>query len=243
MAWQVQFRVFRSSRGEVPAHYDPFTVEIKPDETVLDGIERIWAFQDRTLTFRHACHHASCGSCAMRVNGVEKLSCVTYIQDVTTDGGTLVVEPLRNFPIVGDLVVDVSPMFHRMHEVGMPIIRSAEPLGKPESFNRFENCIECGMCVSACPVMLTSDQYLGPAALAAAQRTIAEPRGVDVRSIWQLADDENSVWRCHTAFECGEVCPSNVDPAGAIMALRRRLILERIKSLFGRGILARQRGG
>jgi succinate dehydrogenase / fumarate reductase iron-sulfur subunit len=232
MAWHIQFRVFRSSRDGARTHYDTFTVEIKPDETVLDGIERIWAFQDRTLTFRHACHHASCGSCAMRVNGVEKLSCVTYIQDVTTDGGTLVVEPLRNFPIISDLVVDVSPMFHRMLEVGMPIIRSSEPLGKPDDFHRFENCIECGMCISACPVMLTSEQYLGPASLAAAHRTIVEPRGVDVRPVWHLVDDENGCWRCHTAFECSEVCPSNVDPAGAIMALRRKLIVQRIKSLF-----------
>lgn len=239
MAWQIQYRVFRLKQDGKPPHYDTFTVDIKPDETVLDGLERIWAFQDRALTLRHACHHASCGSCGMRVNGVERLSCVTYIQDVTTDGGTLVVEPLRNFPVVSDLVVDVSPMFHKMHEVGMPIVRSAEPLGQPGDFSRFEDCIECGMCISACPVMLTNPQYLGPASLASAERLVTEPRGADVPSILYLVDDESGCWRCHTAFECSEVCPSNVDPAAAIMALRRRLIVERVKSLFGRGVLAR----
>jgi len=237
MAWQVQYRIFRLKQNGTSPHYDTFTVEIRPDETVLDGIERIWAFQDRSLTFRHACHHASCGSCAMRVNGVEKLSCVTYIQDVTTDGGVLVVEPLRNFPVVSDLVVDVSSMFHRLQEVGMPIVRSAEPLGEPGEFNRYEDCIECGMCISACPVMLTSSQYLGPAALAAADRLVKEPRGAEIPAVLRLVDDENGCWRCHTAFECSEVCPSNVYPAEAIMALRRRLIVERIKSLFGRGAL------
>jgi len=123
--------------------------------------------------------------------------------------------------------------------VGMPIVRGAEPLGEPQDFNRFEDCIECGLCISACPVMLTNPQYLGPAGLASAERLVVEPRGADIPSILHLVDDENGCWRCHTAFECSEVCPSNVDPAAAIMALRRRLIMERIKSLFGRGALAR----
>jgi succinate dehydrogenase / fumarate reductase iron-sulfur subunit len=239
MAWQIQYRIFRLKQDGKPSHYDTFTVDIEPDETVLDGVERIWAFQDRTLTFRHACHHASCGSCGMRVNGVEKLSCVTFIKDVTTKGGTLVLEPLRNFPIISDLVVDVSPMFYRMQDVGMPIVRSSEPLGKLENFNRYENCIECGLCISACPVMLTSPKYLGPAALASAERLVTEPRSTDVPSILHMVDDENGCWRCHTAFECSEVCPSNVYPAEAIMALRRRLIVERLKRLFGRGAMAR----
>ena len=73
---------------------------------------RVWAFKDRTVCFRHACHHSTCGGvCGMRVNDVEKLTCITYIRDVTRDGGTLKVEPLRNFPVVSDLVVDMGIAF------------------------------------------------------------------------------------------------------------------------------------
>jgi succinate dehydrogenase/fumarate reductase iron-sulfur protein len=243
MTWRVRYRIARTTGNGSTTRHDTFTVEIRPDETVLDGIELVWARQDRTLAFRHACHHASCGSCGLRVNGVEKLPCVTPVQDVTADGGTLTIEPLRSFPLLGDLVVDPALLFKRMQQVGMPVIRHAEPLGKTGDFHRFENCIECGLCLSACPVMLASPHYLGPAALAAAERVVAEPRGADVPSLLRLLDGEHGVWQCHSAFECTEVCPSDVNPAGAIMALRARLIRERIKGLFGRGALAPSGGG
>lgn len=232
--WQVHYRIFRFKRDGSPPRFDTFLVEIGPEETVLDGIERIWAFHDRSLTFRHACHHASCGTCGVRVNGIERLPCVTTLREISTNGGTLVVEPLRNFPVAGDLVVDPAPLFHSMRAIGMPIVRSVEPAGQPESFHRFENCIECGLCLSACPVAQTDPHFAGPAALAAAERLISEPRGADVSGILRLVDGEEGVWRCHTAFECTEACPSSVNPAGAIMALRARLISDRIRGLFRR---------
>jgi succinate dehydrogenase / fumarate reductase iron-sulfur subunit len=241
MTWKIHYKLFRFKQDGHPPRYDTFTVEIGPDESVLDGIERIWAFQDRTLTFRHACHHAGCGSCAMRVNGVEKLTCVTWIKDVTTDGGTITVEPLRNFPLISDLVVDVASLFHRFQELDFPVLRESQPLGEPLEFTRFEDCLECGACLSACPVMAASDDYLGPATLAAIERLVAEPRGHDVNSLLHLADQRDSCWRCDSAFECSEVCPYEVNPAQAIMRLRRKLIVEKVKSLFGQSSLYRAR--
>ncbi|MFN8473452.1 MAG: 2Fe-2S iron-sulfur cluster-binding protein [Anaerolineae bacterium] len=235
MSWQLNVRVARQRPGDPSVHYDVFTLEVDPDEYVLDVIERIWGQHDRSLMFRHACHHASCGTCGMRVNGAEKLACVTSIRDVTTDGGTLTVEPLRNLPLVGDLVVDPAPMFAALAAIGMPIMRSVEAYGEPGAYNRFEDCIECGLCISACPLMATSSAYLGPAALAAAERVVEERRSADLPSVLDLVDSEEGCWRCHTAFECSEVCPMNVNPAGRIMALRRALMIERIKSLFWRG--------
>ena len=82
------------------------------------AVERIWAFHDRSLVYRHACHHSTCGACGMRVNGAEKLTCITPIRDVVQDGGTLRVEPLRNFPVISDLAVDMGTMYHRMDLVG-----------------------------------------------------------------------------------------------------------------------------
>lgn len=233
MSWRVRYQIFRKTDG-APSTFDTFTIEIRPDETVLDGIERIWAFQDRTLVFRHACHHASCGSCGVRVNGVETLPCVTAIQDVTADDGRVVVEPMRNFPLIRDLAVDVSPMFSRLREVGMPIVRGVEATDR-QAMHRFENCIECGLCLSACPVAATSSQYLGPAILAAAERVVQEPRGASVPLILELVGGEHGAWQCRSTFECSAVCPSDVDPAEAIMALRARLIRERLRDLFRRG--------
>jgi succinate dehydrogenase / fumarate reductase iron-sulfur subunit len=129
--------------------------------------------------------------------------------------------------------------YAKFNAIGLALVRdsdwlpdAAEPAGI-DSYNRFENCIECGLCLSACPIVASDPRYLGPAALAAAWRAVEEPRGLDPEAVLRLTDDPQGSWRCHVAFECSEACPSNVDPAGKIMLLRRRQAAERLRSIFG----------
>lgn len=234
MVWTITLKIARYTPGE-PARTDSFQVSLDPERTVLDAVEKVWAEQDRTLTFRHACHHASCGSCAMVVNGVEMLSCIKLIKDVTQPEGTLAIEPLHNFPVISDLIVDMGPLFEQMQVVEMPIVGPTGPLPgqEPDDYHRFENCIECGMCLSACPVVATDSGYFGPAALAAAYQRLASGAESLSAEAWEAVDGEHGLWRCHAAFECSAVCPSNVDPAGKIMALRRRMTIGRVRRLLG----------
>jgi len=231
--WRVTFEIFRKKGNEKP-HFDRFSLEVDPDEYVLDGIERIWAFHDRTLVFSHACHHSTCGACGMVVNGAEKLTCITHIRSVTKNGGVIRVEPMRNFPIISDLSVDMTTFFQRMESVGhQPVASMAyeDSKGKNNQENdllRLSDCIECGLCISACPIALTTPAYLGPAVLAGAQQS-----GDLNPCVLELVDSENGAWRCHSAYECTEVCPSNVDPAWRIMDLRKQLVCRRIKRFFG----------
>ncbi len=201
-----------------------FTVTVPDDAYVLDALEAA-EHEDPTLLFRHACHHASCGSCGLRLNGRERLACVTRVAEVAPRGRILKLEPLRNLPLLGDLLVDHQPLFSRIGAVDLPPVRVAELQATAEARPmRFENCIECGLCLSACPVAGSDPSYWGPAALAAAARVAAEPRGRDVASVLKFVDDEHGLWRCHGVFECTEVCPADVDPAGLIMGLRQRLL-------------------
>jgi succinate dehydrogenase/fumarate reductase iron-sulfur protein len=239
--WDVTFLLYRQ-KGQEPAHLDRFMLEIDPDEYVLDGIERIWASHDRSLTFRHACHHSTCGACGMRVNSVEKLTCITRIRDVTHDGGTIKVEPLRNFPIVSDLVVDMSPFYRAMERIGfaqvVPVGAApasgakgiAPAQGGENGELRLVDCIECGLCLSACPVAATAPNYVGPAVLAALQHAGLEGEP----ALGELADSQDGVWRCHNAFACTAVCPSFVEPAWRIMDARKRVVRKRLTRLFGR---------
>ncbi len=239
--WKVTFLVYRQKSTE-PSHLDSFTIDVDPDEYVLDGIERIWAFHDRSLTFRHACHHSTCGACGMRVDTREKLSCITSIRSVVSDGGTITVEPMRNFPVVSDLVVDMGTFFARMEQIGLPPVLPLEdvpPSGShgiqpdsqaPPALERLVDCIECGLCISACPISTTSPAYLGPAILAAAQQ-----KGVHQNpQLLQLVDNGDGAWRCHSVYECTAVCPSNVEPAWRIMDLRKQVVVERLWQLSHR---------
>ncbi len=236
--WTVTFQVYRQ-KGGAASHFDTFTLQVDPDEYVLDGVERIWAFHDRSLTFRHACHHSTCGACGMRVNGVEKLTCITPIREVVKDGGTIRVEPLRNFPVISDLVVDMAHFYSLMDEAQYPAvapvaktplddtIRPAGAAVEPDLF-RLNDCIECGLCISACPIATTTPDYLGPAVLAGIQF-----HGLDGNpELLELADSANGVWRCHSVYECTEVCPSFVQPAWRIMDLRKQVLAERFRRFF-----------
>ncbi len=234
--WNVTFIITRK-KGDGEPYLQSFPLEVNPDDYVLDGIERIWAFQDRSLAYRHLCHHSTCGACGMRVNGVEKLTCITPIHSVTHHGGTIRVEPLRNFPVISDLVVDMGQFYIRLDQAQFEQVaplnqanlgyEKDDPEG--DKLERLVDCIECGCCISACPAALTNPDYLGPAVLAGIQHSYqqqGDPKLLD------FADQANGVWRCHSAFECTAVCPSNVDPAWRIMDLRRKIVGNRIRKLF-----------
>jgi succinate dehydrogenase / fumarate reductase iron-sulfur subunit len=241
--WSVKFLIHRK-KGSKPPRFDAFQLDVNPDEYILDAIERIWAFHDRTLVFRHACHHSVCGACGMRVNGVEKLTCITSIHSVVGNGGQVKVEPLRNFPVISDLTVDMGSMYRRLEEVGfqqvVPIDQAPAPnthtiarakvdSRQEEGMMRLVDCIECGMCISACPIATTTPEYMGPAVLAGAQH-----RGLQqAPELLELVDNTDGVWRCHSAYECTAVCPSNVEPGWRIMDLRRQVVTARFRRLFG----------
>ena len=241
-SWNVTFIITRKKGDEAP-RTETFQLTVDPDEYVLDGIERVWAFHDRSLVFRHACHHSTCGACGMRVNGVEKLTCITPIREVTKNGGTVRVEPLRNFPVVSDLVVDMSDFYVRLDQAQFGQVAPVDKanLGyeqdppESEQFERLVDCIECGCCISACPIALTTEEYLGPAILAGIQHAYTQNSDPKLAAkLLDFADQGNGVWRCHSAFECTAVCPSNVDPAWRIMDLRRKVVGRKFKKLFGR---------
>jgi succinate dehydrogenase / fumarate reductase iron-sulfur subunit len=218
-----RFRVHRYRREDGPSHVDEFDVPAGEASTVLEGLRWIEVHADRSLVIRHSCFHASCGTCGVRVNGREGLACVT---PVTT--GTVTVEPLANIPVLADVVVDMRPFVERFPPQH-PLLRLSEGAGGAvQDPERFEDCIECGLCLSACPIAATDDRYVGPAALAWAQRVLEEPRGEDVDAVLEWADDEHGAWQCHAAFECTEACPSEVFPAQRIMKLRRELTRRRL---------------
>lgn len=234
----VRFRVHRRKAGDAGHRYDSFEVRLDERRTVLDGLVAIRREQDPSLTFRHSCFHASCGTCGMRVNGADVLACVTRVADL---GAEVTVEPLANLPLVSDLVVEMGAFYGPFDRAGRPLVRESEMLPGAERaegvevLTRYEDCIECGICVSSCPVAGSDPRYAGPAALGATARVVLEPRDADRAAALRFADDEHGIWRCHVAYECTEACPSNADPGGHIMRLRRAATADRFRRWFGAG--------
>jgi succinate dehydrogenase / fumarate reductase, iron-sulfur subunit len=232
-----RFRVFRFKRGDERPHHETYDVPVGPRTTVLEALRWIQIHRDRSLALRHSCFHASCGTCGVRVNEREGLGCVTAVRDL---GREITVEPIANVPVLTDLVVDMDEFYARFPD-DHPLVRSSEFLEEAtppsdvdrddgvDGFERFEDCIECGLCVSACPVVVTAERYVGPAALAWAERVVEEPRGAEVVDLMTWADDPDGAWRCHAIFECTEACPAGVNPAARIMALRGTLLGRKLR--------------
>jgi succinate dehydrogenase / fumarate reductase iron-sulfur subunit len=220
------FRILRYKPGLIdPPAFQDFTIPVNEEMSVLDALEKVRLEHDATLMYRHSCHHASCGTCACKINGKAQLTCITKALALQTDVITL--EPLDGFRPEGDLVVDMTGFYADIAEE-WSYLRDSEDVQSeqmPEgvsAFTRFENCIECGACVSACPVSHGESPFMGPAAMAALHNELHKsPQNRD--ALLALAGGETGEQWCVRAIECSRVCPTKVAPARHIAELRKAL--------------------
>ena len=211
-----------------------YTIPYKKDMVVLDALNHIKNHVDGTLTYRWSCRMGVCGSCGMMVNGDAKLTCATFLRDYYP--GEVHVDPLANFPVIRDLVIDMSDFMDKLQEVKPWIIRSKEKpleegeyLQSPDELNlyrQFSMCINCMICYSACPVYGHDQSFLGPAAIALAHRYNMDSRdeGRDERA--EIIGSHEGIWECTFVGECTRVCPEDVDPAAAIQRSKVQLTKE-----------------
>jgi succinate dehydrogenase / fumarate reductase iron-sulfur subunit len=219
---------------------DTFQVETRKGMNLLEALLRIQDEQDGTLSFRYSCRGAVCGSCAMRVNGEVVLACRTNVERFL--GKSVLIEPLPYFPVIRDLIVDLSRFFDHYREIepylhGGPVSSGREYLmdeNKRKEIDLYINCILCGICFGVCPAFRRSAEFLGPAMLAKAFRFLADPRDGRSEEILKAVDSHSGVWGCNTVFQCVKVCPKEVPPTHAIVKMRAEILKSRLGSLFSR---------
>ncbi len=202
-----------------PARFQPFRLEVDAATTVLDCLERIRLGQDPSLTYHRSCHHGCCGTCACRINGLERLACATRVLELGSDLVRL--EPLAGFARIGDLAVDMHGFFRDIDPHWSYLKPSGPPPADP-GLRRLEDCIECGACVSACPEARARDGFMGPAALAALHNEMLKNPSAR-KGLLATAGGERGERGCRRALACSRVCPAGVYPARHIAVLRRTL--------------------
>ncbi len=221
-----RLKVYRYAPDDGGVRFDEFDVPVEGCKTVLDALRWIQLHLDPSLSLRHSCLHASCGTCGVRVDGKEALACICDLADL---GDEICVEPLANVPPVTDVVVDMESFYRHLPEPH-PIIRVSEvlPEARPpdghDGYVRFEDCIECALCVSACPLGAPATGFVGPAALAAAGRLLEEPRGAEREEVLGWIGGPHGVWDCTTCRACVEACPAGIEHVSSIIDLRRTLV-------------------
>ena len=214
---------FRPEQEEAPIE-QAYEIPYEEDWVVLDALNYIKDQVDGTLSYRWSCRMGVCGSCGMMVNGEPKLTCATFLRDYYP--GEILVEPLANFPIVRDLVIDMDDFMDKLQAVQPWIVRQEEKpveegeyLQSPEElseFKQFSMCINCMLCYAACPIYGPESDFIGPAAIALAHRYNLDSRDEGNQQRKEVIASSEGVWECTFVGECSEVCPKDVDPAAAI---------------------------
>lgn len=220
----IEFKIERFKPGVIdPPRFDTFQVAVNGQMSVLDALEQIRLKQDKSLMYRHSCHHSACGTCACRINGSERLACTTQILALKTK--VVVLEPLCGFDRLGDLAVDMT-VFYRDIDPDWSLLKPSESIKQAvyPSQNpplRLEACIECGACVSSCPATHHNGNFMGPAALAALNCEMAKVNADLRKKLLAVAAGPAGERLCERALNCSRVCPTKVYPARHIADLRR----------------------
>ncbi|WP_254544869.1 succinate dehydrogenase/fumarate reductase iron-sulfur subunit [Halomarina pelagica] len=237
----IQLEVFRYDpdvEAKQEPRFDDFAVPYERGMTVLDALIYARDQYDSSLTFRHSCRMAVCGSDGFFINGRQRLGCQTQISDLDEP---IRVEPLPHQPVIKDLVVDMDHFYERMEAVepyfqpdDLPTGELEEQRQSPENREQIKmasRCIQCGCCTSSCNPAQTDDEYIGPAAIVKGYRFYMDEReGADAQERrLELLDKEHGVWQCHTQFSCTTVCPKDIPITEEIQEMKREAIKRNLK--------------
>lgn len=233
---QITFKVqrFHPDKDTKP-YLQEYTFPLKPAMTVLEGLYHILEYLDHTISFRSSCRMSICGSCAMHINGKYRLACNTQISSLKSDYVT--VRPLLHLPVLKDLVVDHTAFFENLIALQPWLIEKEPPprkeyLQTPKERKKLDvvaDCIMCQACYASCPVAGTDNRYFGPHSFLKALRFVNDSRdGASLERLQEVAG-ATGVFRCHTIFNCQDVCPKHLDPAGAIAKLKMAITLNQFK--------------
>jgi succinate dehydrogenase / fumarate reductase, iron-sulfur subunit len=217
--------------------YNRFVVSYEKSMTVLEALLAIQEEQDSTLAFRYCCRASICGSCAMYIGGRYRLACQTNLGRL--DDGTLTIEPLPHFPLIRDLVCDMSGFFAKYELIRPWLIREIDHPEKeirqtPRDRRKLDmpiDCILCGCCHSSCPSVWANDEYLGPAALLKTYRFEVDSRDQGRAARLPFFDNEQGAYRCHAVTNCVEACPKELNPTEGIQWLKRAAVRRRLLRL------------
>lgn len=232
---EVTFKVHRYDPAtDGKGQFQPYTLDIEEEATVLDALMRIREEQDTTLAFRGTCRSGFCGDCTMRISRKNRIACSTTVAGALKDG-EITVEPIRLISVSKDMMFDVNTMVYEKYKAVEPWLEPVEPQPEREhivaneviqDLRKVMSCTMCWLCDEGCSTMVVDKSFVGPAALTKAYRVVADPRdGKTAERLHKLSGDK-MMWDCCHCFEATEHCPKGIDPTERIFALRNRAIKE-----------------
>lgn len=234
---KISLKIYRfNPETDIKPHYDTFFIEANPMDRILDCLNRIRSEVDSSLSYRMSCGHGICGSDGITINGIPALACQKLVKDYDYSR-ELLIEPLKYFPIIKDLNVNLESFFQKIKNATPNIIREKvfgsienERLQSIEERSKIDDaikCILCGCCVAACPVILEQEpRFVGPAAILRAQKYIFDSRLNDTNERMKILERSFGIWGCKSYYMCTIVCPKKIKVTEAILKTKKKIIQE-----------------
>ncbi len=215
-----------------------YQFEIDGDATLLDAMRKVQEEQDPSLAFRGHCATGLCGDCAMRAAGESVLACCTTMTALTKKGPEVPVVPIRNMPILKDMVYDMEKFLFAKVKAVQPWLSDGDAPREEyivadkdlEEVRRSIECVMCGLCDEGCVVINVDDSYLGPAAITKGFRFTYDPRDHNLGERLALLDGKGGVWDCASCFEANGHCPKNLRPTDKVLEVREQSIRHGIQN-------------
>ncbi|MGB3401094.1 MAG: succinate dehydrogenase/fumarate reductase iron-sulfur subunit [Microcoleaceae cyanobacterium] len=245
---EVQFNVVRQTKDSSP-RIQSYRLQAEPGTTILECLNQIKWEHDGSLAFRKNCRNTICGSCSMRINGRPALACkenvgneVQRLEAIAATSNNpdkktipeIAIAPLGNFPVIKDLVVDMSRFWDKLEAVEPYVSTQArsiperEFLQSPEERAKLDqngNCILCGACYSDCNAIEVNPDFVGPHALAKAQRMVGDSRDGKTESRLEVYNQgTQGVWGCTRCYNCNSACPMEVAPLDQISKIKHEIL-------------------
>ena len=227
----MKFRIYRYD-PDADARPRMQDYEMEPghdDRMLLDALQRLKRI-DPGLSFRRSCREGVCGSDAMNINGRNGLACIQPLKSLHEP---VVLRPLPGFPVIRDLIVDMSQFFAHYHAIRPYLVNDEVPpqrerLQSPEQRERLNGlyeCILCACCSGFCPsYWWNPEKFIGPAGLLQAYRFITDSRDKATSERLAFLDDVYRLYRCRSIMNCTEVCPKKLSPSHAIERIRLAMV-------------------
>lgn len=231
----IQVKIFRyNPEKETAGKLVEYTVRFEEGMSVLALLHQIHEQQDGSLAYRYSCRGAICGTCAILINGTAKLACKTQVSDLLNESESITLEPLTNFGVVKDLVVDKKYFWEAVNktmpwlnrEKNMPDERLIyeDLLNKIQldQLNRSADCIKCVCCYADCPKVKEMPEFIGPAISIQIYKQMFDPRDTKTKQRIDASTEKGGVFDCDKHANCIKVCPKDCRPLRAINFIQNK---------------------
>jgi succinate dehydrogenase / fumarate reductase iron-sulfur subunit len=227
----MHLRIFRyDPERDFKPYMQDYDVQLEPsDRMLLDALVKVKAYDD-TFAFRRSCREGVCGSDAVNINGKNALACITKLVHLKEP---VEIKPLPGFPVIRDLIVDMTQFFKQYHSIKPYLVNDDPPPEKErlqspadrEALDGLYECILCACCSSACPSFWWNpDKFVGPAGLLQAYRFLADSRDQAASERLDNLEDPYRLFRCHSIMNCVDVCPKGLNPTKAIGEIKALMV-------------------